>query len=309
MQHAHEELAGLDLNLLRALDALLGERHVTRAATRLGMTQSAASHALARLRAALGDPLLVRGGRGAMVPTPRAEALAGPLREALAALAAAVRGAPGFDPATARRTFHLATGDYAELVLLPRLAARIAAAAPGIDLWVHAVPDDPGPPLATGAIDGVLAPLRGSGWPAGCYEKRLFAESFTCVVRDRHPAAAQRLTLARYCALPHILVAPRGTPGSFVDNALAAVGRTRRVAVAVPHFLVVPHVVAATDLVATLATRVVDALAPLVGLQRLAPPLELARFTIALIWHERAHHDPAQRWLRDQITAVAAELA
>src|SRR5688572_26398469 len=201
MRVAHDSLGGLDLNLLLALDALLAERHVTRAAARLGLTQSAASHALARLRAALGDPLLVRGTRGAMVPTPRAEALAAPLGQALAALAAAVHGPPAFAPATARRTFRVAAGDYAELVLLPPLAARVAAVAPGVDLWMQPAPGDLGGALAAGTIDCLFAPIRGRSWPAGCYEKKLFRESFTCVVRKRHPIVEQRLTLARYCAL------------------------------------------------------------------------------------------------------------
>ena len=108
---------------------------------------------------------------------------------------------------------------------------------------------------------------------------------------------------------PHLLVAPGGTPGSVVDDALAALGRSRRVAVAVPHFLVVPHVLAATDLIATLPSRVVDALAEPRDLVRLPPPLALPGFGVEMIWHERSHHDPAQRWLRDQVLAVAAALA
>lgn len=304
-----QNLHGLDLNLLLALDALLAERHVTRAAARLRMTQSAASHALARLRAALGDPLLVRGPRGAMVPTARAETLTAPLRAALAALAAAVHGPPAFDPATARRTFRLTAGDYAELVLMPPLAARIGAVAPAVDLWCYPPPTDLGTALAAGTVDLLFAPIRARPWPAGCYEKKLFRETFTCVVRSGHPAADQRLTLARYCAMSHLLVAPRGAPGGIVDDKLAADGKSRRVAVAVPHFLVVPHIIAATDLIATVATRVVDAIALPSNLVRLPPPLALEGFDVAMVWHERAHHDPGHRWLRDQVAAVAAALA
>jgi DNA-binding transcriptional LysR family regulator len=307
MQLAHDALAGLDLNLLYALDALLHERHVTRAAKRLGMTQSAASHALGRLRSQLGDPLLVRGPRGQMVPTPRADALATPLRDALAALALAVHGA-SFDPATARRSFRIATGDYAEVVLLPRLVERVAATAPGVDLHAVVLPESTGAALANGAIDGALLPQRSLAWPSGIYERRLFTEDFTCVVRPGHPVARQKLTLARYCALAHLMVAPGGTPGSFVDDALAKAGKTRRTAVLVPHFLVVPHVIVATDLVATLATRIADATAPLFDLVRLRPPIDVPRFTMALVWHERTHRDPAHRWLREQLAAVAAEL-
>ncbi len=297
-------LGALDLNLLRVLDALLGERHVTRAARRVGLSQPATSHALARLRAALGDPLLVRGHGGALVPTPRAAALQPRLRAALDAVAAALRGDAPFDPATARATFRIATGDYAEMVILPGLMARLARDAPHVDLRVIPAPDDR-VALAAGEIDCVLAPRRAPSEAVGGYERRLFDETFTCLVRRGHPAAAQRLTLARYEALPHLLVAPRGTPGSFVDDALAALGRRRRVALTVPHFLVAPHVVAATDLIVTLASRIADVVAGPLDLVALPPPLELPGFTMSLWWHERNHHDPAQRWLRDAIATVA----
>jgi len=307
MQRAHDlNLASIDLNLLNILDALLAERHVTRAARRVGLTQSAASHALARLRELLGDPLLVRGPGGTMLATARAEALAPVLRQALAALEAALRGEPAFDPVTAARTFHLSTGDYAELVVLPPLTAQLAAEAPSVDLWVHPTDEEPADQLAAGETDVALGVWRGRNWPAGIYEKRLFDETFVCVVRGDHPAVKQRLTLARYVALSHLLIAPRGTPGSFVDDALAAMGKRRRVAVAVPHFLVAPHVIAATDLVVTLASRIARAVAGPLGLAILEPPLELPGFTMAMAWHERAHRDPAQRWLRDRLLAIGA---
>ena len=308
MHTAHDGLAGIDLNLAVVLDALLAERHVTRAAQRLGISQSAASHSLARLRELLGDPLLVRGTRGAMIPTPRAEALAPALGKALAELADALHGQPVFDPATARRTFHLGTSDYVELVLLPRLVERLGRLAPHINLWVHNLPDFGDPELATGKVDLVLGPPRGTARPAGSYEKVLFDESFTCLVRADHPLADSRMTLARYCAANHLLVAPRGTPGSFVDDALAAVGRTRRVALGVPHFLVVPHIIAGTDLVATLATRVAALFTDTLGLVAMPPPFALPKFSIALAWHERNQHDAAHRWLRNQLLAVAAEI-
>ncbi|MGK3962918.1 LysR family transcriptional regulator [Sorangium sp. So ce118] len=307
-EHDARELAALDLNLLVVLDALLAERHVTRAAARLGMTQPACSHALGRLRRALGDPLLVRGARGAMLPTPRAEALAPALRAALRGLASAIRGEPRFDPATARRTFRIATGDYAELVLLPPLLSLLASAAPSVDVWMMPLAltrDGVVAQLTSGAVDVVIGPPR-RGWPDDLYVRPLFEERFRCVVRRDHPAARGRLTLDRYCALSHLLVAPRGTPGSLVDDALAALGRGRRIAATVPHFLVAPHVIAATDLMATLGGRIVDATAAPLGLAALPPPLELASFSFAMIWHERTHHDPAHRWLRDQVARAAS---
>jgi len=308
MQDAHDlSLAGIDLNLMVILDALLTERHVTRAAQRVGLTQPAASHALARLRALLRDPLLVRGPGGQLVATPRAEAIAPALRRALDSLQQALRGEARFDPATARRSFRIATPDYAELVLLPPLVERLARVAPGIDLWIVPLPeDDSAAALAAADIDLALGVWHVPSWPAGVYQKRLLDDDFRCVVRAGHHAAAQRLTLPRFCELSHLLVAPRGTPGSFVDDALARVGRSRRVAVRVPHFLIAPHVIAASDLVVTLATRVARIYAEPLGLVLLPPPLELPSFTLSMVWHERAHHDPAQRWLREQFAAVAA---
>ncbi|MBZ0233598.1 MAG: LysR family transcriptional regulator, partial [Deltaproteobacteria bacterium] len=192
--------------------------------------------------------------------------------------------------ARARRTFHLGAGDYAELVLLPRLAARLAAA------------------IAQGDLDAVIAPARRRDVAGpGTYQRLLFEETFVCAVRAGHPAIRSRLTLDRYCALDHLLIAPRGTSGGLVDDALAALGKQRRVALAVPHFLIVPHVVASTDLIVTIASRIAAAFRESHRLATLRPPAELglSGFPMHLIWHERSHADDAQRWLRDQIVAVA----
>ncbi len=308
MHEAHDGLKGVDLNLVLALDALLAERHVTRAATRLGITQSAASHALARLRELIGDPLLVRGARGVMVPTPRAEALAPQIHRVLADLSGALRGET-FDPATAKRTFRIGASDYVELVLLPRLIERLARLAPNIDIWIHAGYAEHGDAeLAAGGIDLAIGPPQGTMRAAGSYEKVLFDESFTCIVREDHALAGGRMTLARYCAASHLLIAPRSQPGSYVDSALVRLGRTRRIALAVPHFLVVPYIIAGTDLVATIATRVAALFADRLGLATMPPPIPIPKFQIALAWHERNHGDAPQRWLRDQLVAVANEI-
>lgn len=310
--HGVHDLAGVDLNLVVALDALLTDRHVTRAAARLGLTQSAASHALGRLRDLLGDPLLVRGPRGGMLPTPFAERIRPQLRRVLDELATTLRNEP-FDPATTQHTFHIGASDYVELVLLPRLAARIARLAPRVDLWVHTFTDAGEGELASGELDLVLGPSGGTTprptpRAASIYEKELFEESFTCIVRAEHPLAGARMTLARYCETPHLLVAPRGTPGSFVDDALAKLGRSRRVGLAVPHFLVVPYIIASTDLVATLADRVAQMFAKTLDLVTVPPPLPIPRFRMAASWHERSQHDAPHKWLREQLLAVAAEV-
>jgi DNA-binding transcriptional LysR family regulator len=308
MHATHDELAGVDLNLVLALDALLAERHVTRAAARMRITQSAASHALARLRDLFDDPLLVRGPRGTMMPTPRATALAPAVHRVLVDLSAILRGDAAFDPSTTRRTFRIGTSDYVELVLMPRLVARLQRVAPNIDLWLHNLTDHGDEALATGTVDVVVTPPRGNTRPAGSYEKVLFDEAFTCIMRAKHPLARGKLTLSRYCAAAHLLVAPRGTPGSLVDDALSAIGRSRRIALAVPHFLVVPYLIASSDLIATLATRVAATFAETLGLVTMAPPFALPKFEMAVAWHERDHEDPPHRWLREQLLAVAAEV-
>lgn len=302
------DFANIDLNLLVVLDALLAERHVTRAARRVGLTQSAASHALARLRLLLGDPLLVRGAGGAMVMTGRAAAIAPRLRRCLDDLAGALAGDAVFDPATARRTFRIATEDYAELILLPVLVELLAQEAPGVDLCIRQVEEDPTAFLAAGEVDSAIGSFGTRPWPAGFYQKRLFDDSFRCVVRAGHPATRRRLTLPRFLELGHVLVAPGGTRGGVVDDALARIGESRRTALLIPHFLVAPHVIAASDLVITLPSRVARVFAEPFSLAVLTPPLEVPGFTISLVWHERCRHDAGQRWLRKRLVELAAAL-
>jgi DNA-binding transcriptional LysR family regulator len=299
-------LPSLDLNLLVALDALLSERNVTRAAARVGVTQSAMSHALGRLRTLVDDPVLVRTGSG-MAATPRAEALAGPLRKALEDVRSLLRPPAPFDPDTAQLRARIATSDYGELVLVPPVVRRIEASAPGIDLRLVPYGDDAVETLSQGLADLVIAPVRPNDAAPGILTRKLFDEDFVCVVRRGHPLATRRLTLARFAAASHALISPRGTEGSFVDDALARVGMSRRVAVTVPHFLVAPHVVAASDLILTLASRVAQLLAKPLGLVVLRPPRELALegFRISALWHERTHYDPARVWVRELFADVA----
>lgn len=296
-------LDGLDLNLLRVLDALLLERHLTRAARRVGLSQPATSHALARLRAHLGDPLFVRGP-GGLVPTERAARLEAPLRAAMGALAAAVSGGEAFAPATAQATFSIATADYGAFVLLPAMLERLAREAPQVDLWVRAVSADPLEQLARGDADLLLAPLPGARPLATIHARLLYRERYVCVVRKDHPRARRGLDLDTWCELPHAFVAPRGSPGGVVDEVLAKHGRRRRVALALPSFLIAPHVVACSDLVLTVGARIAEAYAALLPLKVLDAPVPLPGFEVRMWWHERTHHDPAQRWLRKVVTEV-----
>jgi DNA-binding transcriptional LysR family regulator len=305
----HElHLRSLDLNLILALDALLEERSVTRAAQRVGITQSAMSHALARLRAVTGDALLVRAASG-MVSTARAEELGPPIRRALEGVAAALRPPQAFEPKTAARRIRIGTGDYGEIVLLPCVLKRLAKEAPRVDLRVVFQGDNAAGMLRSGDVDLLLSPLFAAEIGSGMYARKLFDERFVCVVRRGHPLASKKLTLARYAAASHALISPRGKEGSQTDDALTRLGLSRRVAVTVPHFLVAPHIVAQSDLVLTLPARVANMLAAPLGLVILEPPSELRLdgFTMSAVWHERTHADPALRWTRELFAEVAKD--
>jgi DNA-binding transcriptional LysR family regulator len=301
-------LGAIDLNLLVALDALLAERHVTRAAFRIGITQSAASHALARLRKLTGDALLVRG-RGGMVPTVRAEAMGAPLRRALEDLEGTLSSPGAFNPKTARLRVFIGTSDYAELVLLPGIMARLVREAPGVQLRVLTLKEGSPSDLASGKLDVALMPPLPSEDGPGIRSRRILEERFVCLARRAHPLAKRRaLTLSRFAGASHVLVSPWGMEGGFVDDALARRGLRRNVAVAVPHAMVAPHVVASSDLLLTVAERIARVLAPPLGLVVLPPPPELGLtgFTLSMLWHERTHDDPARRWVREVIVTEAS---
>lgn len=303
MAHMHAgNLAAVDLNLLVALDAILAERSVTRAAARLGLTQPAMSHALRRLRDLFGDELLVRTRTG-MVPTARGEALEQPLRATLRDLDALIhQGEAGFDPRTAAATFTIATTDYGAFVLLPALLPVLEREAPRIDLRLVSVPDPMADALADGRVDFVIATRPPDA--AVLHKQPLCEERFVCVMRAGHPAGKKPLTLERYVSLSHALVAPRGRLGGAVDDALAARGLSRRVAVTIPNFLVAPAVIASSDLVVTLAERVARTFAKAFDLVITEPPVELSGFSMDFIWHERRHRDAAHVWMRRTVASA-----
>ena len=298
-------LEGLDLNLLVVLQALIAERSVTRAAAEVGLSQPAMSHALARLRKALGDPLLVRTPRG-MEPTPRAKAMAEPLERALIDLREAVSAPTIFDPGRARGRFRVATDDYLELILMPKLLARLWQQAPGVDVRISNSSGRSGHDLAEGRIDIIIDPVSAFGPLPGAYSQRILQDRFVCVVRADHPGVGKHLTLETFLALPHALVAPGGRPGGIVDAALAKLGLRRRVALEIPHFLAAPAMVRETDIVLTVGERIAQALGD--GLRILSPPIELPRFSVDTIWHERHHADPARVWFRRVVAEVAKGL-
>ena len=290
-----------DLDLLRCFGHLHRERHLTRAARRAGLSQPAMSRALGRLRDAFGDPLFVRTPRG-MLPTPRADELAPEVESILAAAGALVRPA-SFDPKTLARTFVIATSDMFEADLIPRLVEVLATAAPGVALTTRPIAEHADEALATGRLD-LLIGVRGQV-PPGAMASQLFEDGFLCAVRADHPGVGKRLTLARFCELPHLQIAPRGTPGGAVDGALDVLGLSRRIVVRTHNFLSSPAIVASSDLILTAPTRILRPLAGPFGLRLLPPPLELPTFTVWQTWHPRVQADPAHAWFRGLVARAA----
>lgn len=291
------DLAGINLNLMVALDALLSEVNVTRAAAKVGVTQSAMSHALRQLRELLGDTLLIRG-RGGMVLTPRAEQLAAPLHRGLVELQRALRNEPVFEPATAARRFTVATRDYFASVLLPEALALLGREAPRVDLAVRHVEMNTYPGLLeSGEVDLAVVAHFADTTPT-LRQQKLFTEDFVCAVRQGHPAVRRGLDLDTFLRLAHVLVSPKGEGLGLVDIALAKQGLSRRIALRVPYFLIVPQVLLSSDHVVTAPRRMMEGFARAYPLQLFPTPLPVSSFDVLQVWHERFDGDPAHRWLR-----------
>jgi DNA-binding transcriptional LysR family regulator len=298
------ELASFNLNLLLALDALLGERSVTGAARRVRVTPSAMSHSLAELREVLGDPLLVRTGRG-MVLTPRAEALVGPLHKVLVDAERVLRGGGSFEPGTARREFVIAAPDFLATMLLPSLLATAAREAPGVafevvpstrrgNAWL----------LESGDLDLALGAVVDEA--PGIRRMDLCTEGFACAARKGHPRIDGKLDLDLYVETPHLVIALGDDRGpTWIDEALAKLGTRRRVTARVRYFMSAPLVIARSDLLMTGPSMLIRYFAELVPLQVLEPPIDLPTYPEEAYWHERFDDDPAHAWLRQLVKTTA----
>lgn len=293
-------VSGLNLNLLPVLDALLLERSVSRAGRRLGLSQPAVSNALAQLRRVFDDPLFHRGRNG-MIPTERALGLAAPVRAALAALEEGVVTTKPFVPAHDTRTFTLLMNDFVAFAILPSLLRWLAREAPGVRLRVRAWQDGGDPrELEQGEADLAIGFRR--RLPAVYRVRRLFEDRLVCVLRPGHPAlAAGKLTLADYLALSHVVVSTHADARGLVDRVLARRGLTRTVVLQLSHFLLVPAIVGATDLVAALSESVAAPFVAAGALEAVAPPLRLPSSSVFLIWHARSEGSPAHAWLRNAV--------
>ncbi|ASI69637.1 MAG: LysR family transcriptional regulator [Diaphorobacter nitroreducens] len=304
----------LDLNLLRVFDEVMAERNLTRAAEKLAITQPAVSNALRRLREVLGDELVTRRGHG-VEPTPRALALWPAVRHALAQLQETL--SPGrFDPASAQTTFVLAMADATGATLIPPLIEIVEREAPGVSLRVvplttrdpRRLLDDESADMAVGYFPAVLADLtaRAQSDNVVAHEStRLYDGQYVCVMRADHPLAAVPMTLDLYCAARHLLVSFSGKPFGFIDGALAALGRERRIVLTVNQFFTAGRVVATTDLLTVLPRHFVGVASVRDELVWRPLPMTLPPVHVDALWHRRRNHDPAHRWLREAIARAA----
>lgn len=308
-------IQSFDLNLLVAFDALMQERNVTRAGVRVGLSQPSMSHALTRLRQLCGDPLFVRTRKG-MEPTPYAQRLAAHVREGLAALRLGLEQTAAFDPARSDRTFQLLMSDIGEVVYLPRLMKRLKDIAPGVNVRVLQLPRERySEVLESGDADlaiGFLPALQ-----TGFYQQRLFDDSYVCLVRGDHPRVGRTLTLKQFVEESHVMIEPAGSRYSrvsgqsstttLIERVLGEYGMQRRIALRVPHFMVVPSIIQNTDLLVTVPSYVTTAMTPVRNVKALPLPFDVPTFEVKQFWHQRNHSDAANKWLRGLIAELCAQ--
>ncbi|MFD9904011.1 LysR family transcriptional regulator [Streptomyces sp. NPDC059063] len=291
----------MDLNLLRTLDALLQENSVTRAAERLGTSPAAASRTLARLRRAVGDPLLVRAGQG-MVPTPRAVELRDEVRALLHGCDNVLRPGAGFAAVHLRRTFTVQATDLLLVGLAGALTERIHTEAPHVDVVFLPEAMEGGPALRQGLVDvelGVLGQLDPE-----IRTRHLTRMTLVAVARSGHPLFEKRIDARRFAAADHIGISRLGKRLGPIDSALAERGLRRRVAVVVPSHTSAMMLARDSDLVAlTVADWLPDTTAAL-GLRTFPIPLDLAPLDLGMAWHPRNSADPGHRWFRDHVAAA-----
>jgi DNA-binding transcriptional LysR family regulator len=291
-----------DPRLLRLFEHLYRSRSVTVTAEALGQSQPTVSLALGRLRRQLGDPLFVRTPAG-MLPTPRAEALVAPVREALAALQRVAATDAAFDPATAQRRLRICMTDASHVTLLPRLLAEVRARAPGLTLVAARIDADTGAALQSGAADLAIGLVP---WlEAGFYQQALYPQDWVCLAHADHPrlAAAGALTPQAYAREGHVAITS-GTGSTLLEAALEAAGVARRVMLELPGFLGLAMILSQTDLIATLPRQIGETLARSAGLAVWPCPIAVPGFTVKQHWHARVHHDAAHRWLRGRVGAL-----
>ena len=298
----------IDIRLLRAFLLFMSERSVSRTSERLGLSQPAASHLLARLRVLFNDPLLLRS-RAGMIPTDRATELEKSVRRMLEDYERMVTPPEKFDAASSQRRFVLSAPEYAEHLLIPPLLRALREQAPHVRIEVRA----PQPERAYELLESGEVDLR-IAWvmtpPLSLRSMQLFQDRFVCLVSGSNRQVQGALSLAQFLALPHVrpLGTGRPTTARVIDEAVEGQGHKLEKSFLVQNFLTIPFILAGTDMLATLPRMLAETFAGQHRLQMLEPPLRLPRIKYAAYWHERSQKDAGHKWLRSMLQDVARGL-
>ncbi|MFN3791736.1 LysR family transcriptional regulator [Massilia sp.] len=295
----------IDLNLLSVFQEVYRERQISSAARRLGLSQSAVSNALARLRRSFGDELFVRTASG-MQPTPLATQMAEPIGVAMAQVALALNQRSRFDPATSGRRFVLAMTDVGEIYFMPTLIERCKLLAPQVEISsVRAGSLALKEEMEGGRVDLAVGPFEDIS--EALYQRQLFRQPYVTMFRKGHPLGKGEPSLARFVRAEHMLVDASESPYDRINALLARAGVGPTVRFRVPHFTAVPYMVATSDLVVTVPQKLAERAAAPFGLEWIVPPLELPALQTNVFWHRRYNQDPGNQWLRGLLAEVFAE--
>lgn len=306
MKTVHE-LQKLDLNLLLVFDALLRERSVTRAGHGLGLTQSAMSHSLGRLRTFFDDPLFVKTHRG-IAPTPKADSLGPVVLGVMETLRDQVFSQASFSPARAKRTFKLCMSDMGELVFLPSLLAQLKKEAPLCKIQTQQVPAAQlASVLGSGDADLALGSVRNAS--EGLYQQELFTHTFVSIVSVRNKQVKRKISLEQFTRMPHVAVTLTERSDMPYDSAIEDAGIQRDIHIYTPHFLFVPLLLDQhPEYIATVPRALGTVFARHKIVRTVEPPIQLPTFALRQYWHPRFQHDTASRWLRALVKQTFLEL-
>jgi DNA-binding transcriptional LysR family regulator len=294
MQTLH--IGDLSFTQMRLIAELLRLRSVSTASDSIGLSQPAASHALAKLRRQFGDPLFTRTAKG-FQPTPYGERLGIAAREAVAGLVAAIASGRQFDPSTTTRCFNLYASDVGQMVFLPKLLGYLKKAAPGATVKVWPIPlEQPALPLGSGDVDVAVGYFN--NLTTGCRQTFLFRDRYVCVVRANHPRFAKGMTLEAFHSAEHASAHTTGMAHANIDQMLAKYQVHRNITLSVPGFHVLPMVIRNSDLVAIVPAMLAEEYASHVPIKVLPMPVPVPPFDLRIYWHDRYHHDAPIRWLR-----------
>jgi DNA-binding transcriptional LysR family regulator len=295
----------IDLNLLSVFQEVYRERQISSAAKRLGLSQSAVSNALARLRRSFGDELFVRTASG-MQPTPLATQMAEPIGVAMAQVALALNQRSRFEPGTSSRRFTLAMTDVGEIYFMPTLIERCRQLAPGVEISsLRAGAVNLKEEMEGGRVDLAIGPFEDVS--EALYQRQLFRQPYVSMFRKGHPLGRGGMSLERFVRAEHLLVDAGDSPYDRINQLLARAGVGPTVRFRVPHFTAVPYIVSTSDLVVTVPQKLAERAAAPFGLEWVTPPLELPPLQTNVFWHRRYNQDPGNQWLRGLLAEVFAE--